>query len=691
MARKVTVARGRYIAAAVVCVVVLASIGWGIRDRWQADREWDRGPESFYSVDPPGCEGWSTNRYPAWENPDFFATATTTSVADCLSAGANVHVRTPWGTTPLIRAARNSREAETLALLMDAGADPNVRTDQGDSALLTAAMWRTDADVIAVLLDGGSDPNHRHQGMNGVTSLHLAAREGNVDVVTVLLGHGADPNVLDDRGRTPLGVAAATLGGMWSRHGYHANAILVIRALLDGGVNAAELRNNGWTALHTAALSSEDPGNINDLIQQGHDPNRKTPSGWTALHIAALANVSLGVVTTLLDGGADPDARFGNGRTPLHCAAFANPNHRVIIALIERGADPGARTTIGWTPLHTAAYGGNSPESVEALLAAGASTKSRLAERWVGEHHFPNENELADSPYLVTLDGDYQIFEGLSTPLHVAAKYGTPSIVAALLNGNAAANSSDAKGETPLFKAMRGRRGDGRQVEVVGQLLDAGADPNAHNQHDQTPLHFAVRSGSLDAAVALLDGGADANSGSKSGWTPLHGAAAKGDVAMTSMLIQRGADPNAVIRRFMLFHIQGDTPLHVAADSGNNAGVMDVLLRGGANTELRNVESRTALFSAVAPSLREPNVAMVRRLIDAGADLNVEDRKGRTPLIAALMQDVADPLVVAALLDGGADPGVIDQEGLTPWELVERQEGLRGTSVYWKLNNARFD
>ena len=523
------------------------------------------------------------------------------------------------------------------------------------------------------------------------TSLHRAAQNGNIDGVSALLDHGADATALDNQGRSPLDRAAGNLAGWRGQHGYHANAVIVVRALVRHGSEASSLADHGWGKLHMASLVGSDHGSIANLLEQGQDPNGKTSSGWTALHVAALVNENPRVIAALLDGGADANARFGNGRTPLHCAAFANGSPEVVAMLIAGRADPSARTTIGWTPLHAAAYGNPSPEIVETLLHAGANADSALADSWDGETHFPNALRLLDAPYLLTLDGTSETINGRSTPLHVAAEHARDlSVIAALLDGGADPNFRDVDGETPLFKAMVGLYANDIDLAVVERLLDAGADPNALSESGQAPLHLAVSFDLVEAATVLLKAGADPNAG---GLTPLHqvGLGSSGRVELAKLLLARGADPNARNTKYLLFHIAGDTPLHFVAESRGDLGVVDALLRGGADPNARNSQGRTALFSAAAPLVGDSDDAVVRRLIGAGADPNVRDLAGRTPLIAALTQDAVNPSVVEALLDGGADARIGDGQGVTPWDLAEKHATLRETEVYWRLNNARFD
>ena len=46
--------------------------------------------------------------------------------------------------------------------------------------------------------------------------------------------------------------------------------------------------------------------------------------------------------------------------------------------------------------------------------------------------------------------------------------------------------------------------------------------------------------------------------------------------------------------------------------------------------------------------------------------------------------------MTAALLDARADPSARDENGQTAWDLAQNNEGLKGTDVWWRLNDARF-
>jgi ankyrin repeat protein len=247
-------------------------------------------------------------------------------------------------------------------------------------------------------------------------------------------------------------------------------------------------------------------------------------------------------------------------------------------------------------------------------------------------------------------------------PLVAAAKSGDHAAAIKLVERGAGINDAEADGTTALHWAVRS--GD---HDLVSALLAAGANPNATNRYGMTPQHLAAINGDAATLTALLKAGADPNATLPEGETVLLSAARTGSPAVIDALVQAGARLDA------RENLYGETPLIWAA-AEDHADAVRTLLKHGADPNIRSspqmFEKRhegqnllslgewTPLFYTARQNALEAGKA----LIDGGADLNLADPDGATPLVIAILN--AHYEFAAMLIDAGANPNVVDTSGM---------------------------
>ena len=159
-------------------------------------------------------------------------------------AGAQVDAADKQGETALSAAAFNAN-VELASLLLARKARPDTVDATGKGVILYAAA-RGSAPIVEMLLDAGIDPNARYRA--DLTALMWAAGhpdntpvDAALRTVKLLLSRGAKLDLVDDRGRDALMIAAAL--------GHDA----VVRALLDSGADRTLRDKTGKSAIDLAA------------------------------------------------------------------------------------------------------------------------------------------------------------------------------------------------------------------------------------------------------------------------------------------------------------------------------------------------------------------------------------------------------------------------------------------------------
>lgn len=361
------------------------------------------------------------------------------------------------------------------------------------------------------------------------------------------------------------------------------------------------------------------------------------------------------------------------GRTVLHLAA-ANGLTHWLQWLLQAGANPRLFDREGYLPLHLASLKGQ-PQAAQFLLQADPESLD-----------LPSQKE-GKTPLLLAVEGEQD------------------EMVELLLTAGANPLKADRQGKTPAFAALARNRIDLLQA-MQGKQFDLHTWLFHKDAQGRSLLHrLALLPDEAQALAYLLDQGLDVQAEVK-GKTPLSAALAAGQVENLALLLERGAevnnltqakavwqvveprlkgaylqqDPHREVMRGLVPQLlryrnwieqvspeSGEALLHRRAAEGD-LGALRFLLAFVKNPDVRNREGRTPLMLAVLNPGAEQN-AVVRLLLQAGADLAARDQNGDTPLHLAVK---AHEAALVRLFLPRIQSLTPNREGQTPLDLARK-------------------
>jgi uncharacterized protein len=175
-----------------------------------------------------------------------------------------------------------------------------------------------------------------------------------------------------------------------------------------------------------------------------------------------------------------------------------------------------------------------------------------------------------------------------------------------------------------LFAAAT--RGDA--VEIA-RLTTAGASIDARDSHGRTPLHVAAYAGRHEAMRALVAAGANPNALENDRYDIVTIASVANDVPTLKVALDIGCSPRNVTSRY------DGTALIAAAHLGHVEIVRELIRVGAPLDHVNNLGWTAVIESIVLGDGGARHTATLKLLVDAGANLNLADRSGATPVALA--------------------------------------------------------
>ncbi|ETL93748.1 hypothetical protein F441_08479 [Phytophthora nicotianae CJ01A1] len=352
----------------------------------------------------------------------------------------------------------------------------------------------------------------------GLPPLHRACKTNDIQSVKLLLTLGADLTTKDSFKKSVFHVMAEFRLTELFKY-----LVTLLTKETEGIL--LSLDSNGHSLLHLAATNGSDGILIELLTSSIRDDLKKlvdlvTPDEKrTALHLAALRGHITCVEILLKLAGAKAGLRDRGGSNALHLSLRQTFDIEKLVTVFL---------------LHTPA---------DQLDATFSSVDEENGQSCLHTAIIKNFRQVTMA---LIRSGKVQVNaatkDGGWTALHLAVITEEIEVIKELLAAGAMIDAVDADGQTPLLQACLGG-----QLNIVRLLLNAGANPAHQNKQAHSPLHY-LSAFCRDRQLLrdIITNGADVNAKSMKLNTPMHFAAMNGNEVATQVLLEHGASASVI-------------------------------------------------------------------------------------------------------------------------------------------------
>ena len=529
--------------------------------------------------------------------------------------------------------------------LIEQGAPVNAK-NVANSTALHEAVRKGNTSCVSVLLSNGADPAITDSFGN--TSLHIVMpKASRMEIFNLLLSKGTNPNIKDSYGETPLHIAI--------RLKYN---IDIIKLLVAKGANIEEKNKRGESALFMAVQAEQ-----NELVQYlaslGGNIHSTNAEGETPFTISFSKNFA--TFTSLLNS-TNIYSKDHTGETTLHIAVKYNTRKEIVQYILEKSTLTNTVNNVGDTSLHIAVNFDN--EVLGGLLIEKNADIFLLNEKGFSPLILAIELGGKRTSWFFNKKTLTAKDENGNTALHIASQKGYANVIKDMVNNGADINATNNNNETPLFSALKND-----SYHVIKVLLSFAENQIMYiSKRDflgNSPLHICVKEKAYNSAKLLLSTAngntAFVNLQNQAGSTALHEAAQFGDVTLIKLFLAYNADINAQDNG-------GKSPLSMAILSSRIEATQLLLLSGSSPVQ-QDVYGITPLHEAISmvQNIYDKSVQLkiVKMIRQAGGNPMARDSQGKTPFSIVLEKDVS--LIDAVL---GNDRFLSDSDGHTPLHLA---------------------